>query len=565
MHDWQYFFHHVSHNLDTGIYRIFEPQWKAQILHWFGREDVGKSEKEDFVKSIIDFDDGCGNFYRYRAYSLAAEAITYFPNCSLGDAIVEQILKWSYAYFRQDKCDWKIFSQPLVKAARAALEVTDRKRVIAAYTHLIHTTKSRSILRIAAEKLGKLDLGNKSAIAALVLLIQVTQDYSMLLNATKSLLKIDPDNPIIIPTLLKLVQIDPCGFGWDAIDDCWLIVRQAAETISENSTGKDTLIRLMHIADEFIYELAISSLERIATSNEREIAYQIQLLQNNEYYEMLCYVASILLKIDPDNSSAIATLTKILETTPRQCIRWQAADALLQADSSNQLAIAALVELVQYSMAQYPPPPVLYSLERIDPSNQLAIDALVQTIQTCDDEWTIWQATSVLGRIGVGSEVAITALTSLLHASQDEDILREAAHSLGQIDPGNEIAIATLVKLIQTTENESYRIRAADSLGQIDPGNEIALATLMQCIEIFEDDDDEKSYLDLAFSLRKILLSEQMPQVVTALKDYLSEEVYKSRCDRYDAIYNIIWHCAQNMTYPDFYKAWHSPPRPSRV
>ncbi len=81
MHDWHYFFHH-SHNLDAGVYRIFEPQaWglnfrKAEILDWFAREDVAKAEKEDFVKVSIDFDDSCGEFYRYRVYFLAAEAIT---------------------------------------------------------------------------------------------------------------------------------------------------------------------------------------------------------------------------------------------------------------------------------------------------------------------------------------------------------------------------------------------------------------------------------------------------------------------------------------------------------
>ncbi|MHC5770225.1 MAG: hypothetical protein ACYTXI_32380 [Nostoc sp.] len=27
---------------------------------------------------------------------------------------------------------------------------------------------------------------------------------------------------------------------------------------------------------------------------------------------------------------------------------------------------------------------------------------------------------------------------------------------------------------------------------------------------------------------------------------------------RYKLYYSIIWHCAQNMTYPDFYSAWYA-------
>lgn len=71
---------------------------------------------------LVNFDDNCGGFYRYRAYLLAAEALNYFPDCSFGDAIVEQLLNWSYIYF-----GWEIFPQPLVEAARNTLEFTDRK------------------------------------------------------------------------------------------------------------------------------------------------------------------------------------------------------------------------------------------------------------------------------------------------------------------------------------------------------------------------------------------------------------------------------------------------------
>lgn len=94
MHDWQYFFDHAPHNLDEATYRIFEPEWKAEILHWFSREDVAKQHKEEFIKSLIDFEDGCGDVYQYQAYFLASEALAHFKDCSLGDAIVGQLFKY---------------------------------------------------------------------------------------------------------------------------------------------------------------------------------------------------------------------------------------------------------------------------------------------------------------------------------------------------------------------------------------------------------------------------------------------------------------------------------------
>jgi len=159
MNDWYYFFIHVDDNLANSAYRVFEEQSKTEIFDWFSREDVAKEQKEDFIQALVEFKDDCGDFYYYRAYLLAAEALNYFKDCSRGDAITLQILKWSYAFFRQDKQDWQIVPQPLVEAARLTVETTDRQRVISAFVHLVHTTQSQHILHIAAEKLGKLAPG----------------------------------------------------------------------------------------------------------------------------------------------------------------------------------------------------------------------------------------------------------------------------------------------------------------------------------------------------------------------------------------------------------------------
>ncbi|MGD2181125.1 hypothetical protein [Lusitaniella coriacea] len=107
--------------LERETFRIFEPEYKTKILRWFAQEDVPRQQKEDFIEALIDFEDGCGGFYSYRAYFLAAEALAHFPDCHRGDEIIRQLLCWSYAYF-QEKPDWEKFPIPLVRAAQNALE-----------------------------------------------------------------------------------------------------------------------------------------------------------------------------------------------------------------------------------------------------------------------------------------------------------------------------------------------------------------------------------------------------------------------------------------------------------
>ncbi|MEH2138904.1 hypothetical protein, partial [Nostoc sp.] len=86
-------------------------------------------------------------------------------------------------------------------------------------------------------------------------------------------------------------------------------------------------------------------------------------------------------------------------------------------------------------------------------------------------------------------------------------------------------------------------------------GNEKAIAALVELIGNPQLDDSTRSLA--AYSLGQIMLKEQMPSVVTGLKNYLSPETYKNDFKRFDNCYQVIWKCAQSMPYPAFYQAWH--------
>ncbi|WP_141699921.1 HEAT repeat domain-containing protein, partial [Nostoc sp. KVJ20] len=103
--------------------------------------------------------------------------------------------------------------------------------------------------------------------------------------------------------------------------------------------------------------------------------------------------------------------------------------------------------------------------------------------------------------------------------------------------------------------NDSTRRIAAESLGKIDPGNQKTIDALVELIGKPQLDDSTR--MQAAESLEKILSEEQMPNVVTMLKDYLSPEMYKNDFGRFYTSYEVIWKSAQSMPYPAFYQAWH--------
>ncbi len=580
MHDWQYFFNDDRSNLNQGTYRIFEPEWKAEILHWFSQKDVAKEQKEDFIQALIDFDDGCGDFYRYRAYFLAAEALSQFPECSLGDAIVEQLLKWSYAYFRQDKRDWQILPKPLVQTARKTLELTDRKRVIAAFVHLVHTTESLTVLRLAAEKLEKLDPGNKSAIAALTGIAESWDDLALFMTTFQRL------QPSIHPIFMQRLAL----MGVSEVMNRPATYRLEIEP--GNKTAIATLSKTLETSQSDYQRLqAAQSLLQVDSSNQIAINVLLELVKNlgqsakhpphiAQYIESIAVGAAITLsQIDPSNQLAINTLVELIRTAQDHSYLNLAVKNLGLFGAGNEAAIATLIKLIASTKDDYLLCDAVESLGKIDPGNKIAISALLERIQTSQDECFLHRAAFHLEELDPGNKVALSTLSEILETTQDKSGRLYTAEKLVKIDPGNPKAIATLCQIRESNpyQYESILMDAIQNLEQLDLGNKLVkqklnkvIPTLIQFILMFQQDDDNKncfnhsptiqlSYeyclLDMAERLTKILQSEHLPEVVIALKDYLSESCYKNSSYRYEAVFYIIWHCAENLTYPDFHKA----------
>jgi hypothetical protein len=135
---------------------------------------------------------------------------------------------------------------------------------------------------------------------------------------------------------------------------------------------------------------------------------------------------------------------------------------------------------------------------------------------------------------------------------------RLAAESLGKIDKDNPVAIAYLVELIRNSGDEDTRRQAADSLGAIDKDNPVAISALVELIGTSQDNNNRRQAAEI---LEKICQDNRVAIVaVSGLKDCLTSEIYENDFNRYEICYTFIWSCAQNMTYPEFYQAWHTQP-----
>jgi HEAT repeat protein/energy-coupling factor transporter ATP-binding protein EcfA2 len=548
--DWHCFLNHVPGNPDLGIYQVFEPQWKEVILLWLGREDVPTQDKEEFVNALVEFDDGCEEFYLNRAYLLAAAGIAEFKDYSKSKQIVQLLVTHSFGFFSKEKQEWVRFGFPIAQAAREVLKETDREKVIATLLELIPTTKDEFARGGAAESLGQIDPGNQTAINVLVQLAKTSPDESIRGRAAESLGQIDPGNQTEINTLIQLVQTTQ---------------------------------------DEYIRGRAAESLGYIDPGNPIAINALVQLVQTTQDEALRGQAAESLGYIDPGNETAINALTQLAKTSQDESTRLLATFGLGCIAGESESALTPMAEFLQNLWSEST---VLREGSQIvwevAPSSETAIAALVESIQTTEDESTLLQAAFTLGIIDPPNKIAITALRRLIQATQDESTLLQAAFTLGKIDPGNETAITALARLIQTSHDEYTRAVAVENLGQIGTGNETAITALLQVLQnthdeiihwqvaenlgktgtgietltaplfqLMQSSMNEMIRSNAVFSLAQILQMEQFPRVVTALKDYLTDQVYENDLYFFEYCYETIWYCAQLMPFSDFYHAWH--------
>jgi len=131
-----------------------------------------------------------------------------------------------------------------------------------------------------------------------------------------------------------------------------------------------------------------------------------------------------------------------------------------------------------------------------------------------------------------------------------EDILILAIETLEEIGVGNQQAIQALKQIIENIENSDIEKIATDCLKKISLANQFA-TTKIKFVKTDENDD-----LGLfSTNIDDLLNRQNINNVVTAYKERL---LNNDDNDDINFCYEVIWHCAQNMSYPDFYRAWHN-------
>ena len=504
--DWHFFLNHVPENPMQGNYRIFEQHWKEVILLWLGRdEEKLRDQKETLIEALITFEDGCGDFYKYRAYFLVAAGIAEFKDSSFADEIVEQVVRWSILGDIEGLIGT---DSPIAEAARTALQETDCSRAVEFLLDLecqlrINDWWNETHTLQVAECLGTIAPNSSKAIAnavkVLLYLLYTSQNQAILKSVIESLGKFSSENQAVNKSLNNILS---------AILDIWVI--------GETEINDIPVYLLKGKAD--IINFAITTAESL-----RKAGFDI--------------------------SNAVRVLVNLLDFTKNEIARYSLAGELLKISPNNPTAIKVFRDLVESSQDDHIR---LYASGYLDLSELEKINFLIELMNSSQDGDLSLEIAAILLKVDRDNPKAINYLNSeaeFLATNQEKWIRRSVASSLISIDykPFQREAMETLIELLTPDNQEDIRLFSVMSLYKIDPDHEDATNTAIELLL-----NRQKKYLfpHPGMLLSKTKSQKLLPRVVTALKSSLQAEFSKD-------CYEALWQHTKNMPYPDFYQAWH--------
>ena len=100
------------------------------------------------------------------------------------------------------------------------------------------------------------------------------------------------------------------------------------------------------------------------------------------------------------------------------------------------------------------------------------------------------------------------------------------------------------------------QLNALSCLVAVGSGNRNVLKFLLKLVHINTDWTTRANALGW---LPGILTKDLVESTVSNLRVILEDPIFTKDRGLCSNCYGVLWHCAQNMSYPDFYEAWHSP------
>jgi hypothetical protein len=545
--DWHFFLNHISNDPNTGTYRIFELGWQGVILFWFGRlgREIPDDQKQLFINELYHFDDGCGNnFFSLQALILAALGINEFFESNLASSIISTLLELKVGYLDEDRQKWLSFPELFLEQVNFAIMSSNE-------------TILQERISFVLTEIRELEVNDISILEIIELIDLLSKTQNGKMQAVKE-----------IAVFFK-------EYGNTRENFC-------ARSKYEKSFSSNEFSRhgSLHLYLCYIFHELSNSINRIINSSynyELEKALE-KTVENIEFHEAKLFIELVLFKLNATQEAAYKLIEPFIKED-------DIGRYLFAISISNSLEINLYQELDLLI-------DLFKGLDRqntfwqnqiiISISNFLANKTVSANLEFCLSKNTLLPDTVILNiahRIAKKQPTNTKALNKLACAlnSSEISIRQEAAKMLGELPAHSLKVVNVLNQDIQQVELPG-RIGITFCILDLDPQSEEAIKVLVEYFNLVDflyyEDLTNKVFVEVAIPIACRLLIGGIfrPRYINTVVQYFTrfctldtQSIEMSNSSDAQFSTALFWYscraleyCAQNMSYPDFYRAWHS-------
>jgi len=419
-------------------YRVFELRWKEVFLLWLGQDKAQlKSQKNQLLQALTEFQDGCGSYYSTQAHFLATVGTSEVKEFVLAESVITETVRLCFGRFDAKQKIWLRGIDPVPWLAESALLEADHNCVIDTITQGIvpdaincsHPNKTVALK--VAKILGLIGRDNFQAIDVLLRLFSNENPdfFFVRLEASKSLIKIAEGN------------------------------ERAIHQLRES---------LLEVHDQEVSRLLASTLGKISKNDPHALSFLAEQMSSKYDEETRFQAAWCILSFDDVNSLALKTLQDISQA--KNSSNAEIANLILEggavvkfeskgADDYSQEEIRIATEfwensrsLIELLNENTPRLAQKWAISRVfewaEINHSETVSILVEQLVVCKVESTLNLIIEILGRIAVGDEYVVK---SLLHFLRNSNFLMQATiRTLNKIIKGaiqRELCMLTVMSL----------------------------------------------------------------------------------------------------------------------
>ena len=262
-----------------------------------------------------------------------------------------------------------------------------------------------------------------------------------------------------------------------------------------------------------------------------------------------------MVEIATNNKEDIGALTNLVQHQTEDT-RLIAARKLLQIDPGNQTATNTLLNMLRYSRSPW----IYHRAAKSLPGNLEAITILQEILCTPRHPFDGFEIQNILTDISSDNQShtdslaaipptetkIITFLLNLVYTN----LLKNGTVRKLFIYIFRKVCNILVTLHQKINHDENSRLQFIEKLAKLDSENPKLILNL---VELLRTGQNPSVYKQATETLKEILSEQTYLIVIFDLKDCLQKETYG---ERYNCCYEVIWHIAQNLAYPDFHQAW---------